>query len=344
MKLFEKIKLNKEREVRFLGLPICQYGEKTDKNGKEKYLEIFPKSLECKTLDKILSFVPKGTKHDHIWIVRTIGLGEAQLLNFMMTELTKKWNMKNPCFMSSRKIYKEMFGMYSDVPFYHLNLPYNDFAPFLKHRNIKYKNIWFHIHHCTIDESMKWLNAHRNGDCSHATISYKELAGIKEFTPIFPHFSEGLKQATLSKIGNLNLDKFVFLVPEANGALALSDKFWKELTQKLTQKGYDIFVNTANGVAAYGNSARLNIAEATYLASQAKAIIGLRCGFIECLAALKDRNTLYTLYTPFRAMSSNAFFETYTLKQYPFVNKNIVEWTVTPDNENEILSKIAKDL
>jgi hypothetical protein len=262
----------------------------------------------------------------------------------MMDELRKKWNARNICFVSQRKIYNELFSMYSDIPFYPLDLTHDEYAPYLKHRNVEYKKTKFHIHHCTIDESLSWLKKHQNGDTSHAIDSYKEFAGIKEFTPVAPQFSEELKQTTLEKVKELNLNKFVFLTPESNGALALPTEFWTTLTGKLQQKGYDIFVNTAKGVTPFGKSVCLTIAEATYLASLAQAIIGLRCGFLECLAALRDRHTLYTLYTPFRSMQSDAFFKTYTLQNYPFVNKNIVELIVNPGTENEVLEKIYADL
>ena len=335
MKIINKILLNngknKEREIQFLGFPLFQYGKKEENGTKERYFEIFPKSFEHKALDKILKFIPKDSKHDHIWIVRTIGLGEAQLLNFMMDELVKKWKVKNPCFVSHRKIYKEMFEMYTKSPCYFLDIPYNDYAPYLQNRNIKYKGKYFHVHHCTIDESIAWLKKHQKGDVTHATISYKEWAGITKFSSLYPKFSEQVKKSALEKVQkiNLNLDNFVFFAPEANGTETLPETFWKDLAAQCQIQHIDVFVNTAKGIISYGKSCQLNINEACYIASIAKNIIAIRCGFAELLAAIKKRNHLTILYPKFRGISADNFHQIYSLVEYPFTNtKSISELTV----------------
>lgn len=343
MKLFKKIKANNEREISFLNLPLVQYGQKESGHIKEEYISILPKSLEHKKLDLILKFLPN--EHDHIWIVRTVGLGEAQLLNFMMPELTEKWNAKNPCFISHRKIYKEMFEMYSNIPFYFLDLQHNEYAPFLKNRNIKYKGKYFHIHHCTIEESLIWLKEHQQGTVTHATEAYKKWSGITEFTHTCPNFSEEIVKSTIDAVSGLNLDKFVFLSPEANGTDKLPESFWSGIATCLEQKGYDIFVNTADGKSVYGKSVYLNIAQATYLASMAKKIISLRCGFAEVLAAIKERNELHVLYPSFRNISNINFLKTYSLKQYPFCNTDsILEYLVDEYNINEKIKEITKEI
>lgn len=345
MKLFEKIKINKEREIKILGLPVIQYGRKQEGKTKEKYFEIFPKSLEHKTLDKILSFIPKDKNHDHIWITRTVGLGEAQLLNFMSDELKNNWKAKNPCFVSHRKIYKEMFEMYSDTPFYHLDITHNEYGPYLKNRNIKYKNKYFHIHHCTIDESLNWLNEHQKGDTTPAVEAYKKWSNIQNFNITHPKFNDEIKQSTLNKVSNLNLENFIFLSPEANGTDELPESFWAKITSELEKLGFDVFVNKADGKTKYGKSTYLNIAEACYLASLAKGIIGLRCGFVELLAAIKERSKLLVLYTPFRSISNENFLKIYSLKKYPFVNlETIKEYLTDEQNSKETTESIIKEL
>ena len=305
---------------------------------------MFAKSLEHKALDKILKSVDK--KHDHIWIVRTAGLGEAQLLSFMMDELFAKWNAKNPCLVSHRKIYKELFGMYTDIPFYSLNIAHNNYAAYLNRRDIKYKNKYFHIHHCTIYESLDWLKKHQQGDTSHTIDSIKEWAGVSKFKQVYPEFSEETMQAALEKIKSIDLDinKFVFIVSEANGTEKLPEEIWKKVTEDLNKKGYDVFVNTQNGKTNFGKSVALNIAEAAYIASLASGIIALRCGFTEILAALKSRKSLYTLYTPFRSIDGENFIKTYTLKEYPFVNQDtIFEYPVNRDNMWAIVNHIVEE-
>lgn len=350
MKIINKIKLkngkNKEREIQFLGFPLFQYGKKEENGTKERYFEIFPKSLEHKALDKILKFIPKDSKHDHIWIVRTLGLGEAQLLNFMMDELVKKWKVKNPCFVSHRKIYKEMFEMYTKSPFYFLDIPYNDYAPYLQNRNIKYKGKYFHVHHCTIEESGKLVTNWRRGSLQHALPIYLKLAEINKFHKSEMQFSDEIKKATLNNVQkiNLNLDKFIFISPQAQATTPIDNDFWKKLTEYYIQQGFDVYVNTSDGKSQYGKSIYLNIAESIYLASLAKKIIALRCGYAEILAALPTRNNIYVLYSNcFKTVPAKQFYEIFSLKEYPFYNsKNTYELIADKEHLNEVFDKIIK--
>ena len=350
MKIINKILLNngknKEREIQFLGFPLFQYGKKEGNGTKERYFEIFPKSLEHKALDKILKFIPKDSKHDHIWIVRTIGLGEAQLLNFMMDELVKKWKVKNPCFVSHRKIYKEMFGMYTDIPFYHIDLPHDEFALDLKNMNIKYKGKYFHIHHCTIADSAKLVKNWRNGSLEHAIPIYLQIAGINSFNNAEIKFTEALKNSTLNNVQkiNLNLDKFIFLSPQAQATKQIEDEFWEKLTEYYEQQGFDVYVNTSDGKSQYGKTTYLNIAESIYLASLAKKIIALRCGYSEILSAIPARNNIYVLYSNcFKTVPAKQFYEIFSLKEYPFYNStNTYEFIIEKDNLDEIFEQIIR--
>lgn len=351
MKIINKILLNngknKEREIQFLGFPLFQYGKKEGNGTKERYFEIFPKSLEHKALDKILKFIPKDSKHDHIWIVRTLGLGEAQLLNFMMDELVKKWKVKNPCFVSHRKIYKEMFGMYTKSPFYFIDIPYNDYALYLQNRNIKYKGKYFHVYHCTPEESFTWLKQHRCGDCSSAVDAIKKWSDVTKFSSLYPKFSDQVKKSAIEKAQkiNLDIDNFGFFVPEANGTQPMPNSFWEELANHYKNKHVDIFVNASTGISNYGKSCTLNIDEAAYIASYAKNIIALRCGFAEILSAVKRDShihIIYTVYKPFLSGNAQQFYQVYSLKTYPFKHNNISEYIYT-DNISDILASIIKD-
>ena len=327
MKLFEKIKIGKEREIRFLGFPILQYGKRNIPNGTEKYIKLFPKSFEHKALDKILKFIPKEKNHDHVWIVRTEGLGETQILNFMIDELHERYHVKNPCIVSQREIYKELFELYTDIPFYKLNIKQVEYGTYLKHKNINYKGKCFHIYHCTNDESMAWLKSHQNGDDSHLLVAIKQWWKIDTFSNNKMCFSKEVINSTLKKVKEIELDlnKFVFIAPEANGAIKLSNEFWLKLSSQLQKKGYDVFVNTVNSSSLLGKTADLSIAEAVYLASLAQDIVALRCGFAELLAFIPNLKSIKILYTQYREMPSYRFKKIYSLKQYPAPNKKNIK-------------------
>lgn len=344
---FKKIRINtrdrREREISLLGITVIQYGHKETNGIKETYLEILPKSFEHKTLDKIISFLPKDDTYDHVWIVRTVGLGEAQLLNFMMEELTKKWNVKSPCFVSHRAIYKQMFALYSDIPFYRILMKHSEYAPCLTRRDIRYKRKVFHVHHCTIEESKDIVRRWNSGEKSHAIDVYKKWSGIARYSYVQQVVPADVADRALKKVQeiDLNIDKFIFLAPEAQATQEIEEKVWMEIIAKARNFGYDIFVNTAKGRSLYGKSVYLGVDEAMYIASRAKKIITLRCGFAELLAAIPNRGDLYILYSHvFGGVSSESFFQIFSLKKYPFYNsQNTFELSI---GENVIFDQLDK--
>ncbi len=333
---FKKIRINtcdrKEREISFLGITVVQYGHKETNGVKETYLKIFPKSFEYKILDKIISFLPENNTYDHIWIVRTVGLGEAQLLNFMIEELTKKWNAKSPCFVSHRAIYKQMFALYSDIPFYRILMSHSEYAPYLTRRDIRYKRKYFHVHHCTMEESKDIVRKWNSGKKSHALDVYKKWNGIERYNYVRQVVPADVADRALKKVQgiNLNIDKFIFLAPEAQATRKIDQKVWIDLSARLIELGYDVFVNTAKGSSPYGKSVYLGVDEAMFIASRAKKIIALRCGFAELLAAIPDRGNLYVLYSHvFGSVKPESFLQIFSLKEYPFYN---------PQNTFEIIA------
>lgn len=330
MKIFEKVKNATEREIRILGIPVFARGNVKNDGTKEKYVSLFPKPLEKQVLDKILALA--GGAHDHIWIVRTVGLGEAHLLNFMIDELCQKHKAKNPCFVSHRAIYRDMFGLYSGIPFYHFDARHNDYAPLLRKSHYFYKGRHFYVHHCTIAESLKWLKAHREGDESHIVEAIKKWAGVEGFMPKTPAFSEEIKNSAAAKTKFLNKEKFVFFVPEANGTEKMPGSFWDKLSAGFKARGFDVLVN----------SVALTVAEAAYLASISKGIVALRCGFSEVLGNL--RTPKHILYSNFRTVPSAPFKNIYTFEKYPFAgNGTLCEYAVDKMSEEQLIAEILKD-
>ena len=350
---FKKIRINtrdrKEREISFLGITIIQYGRKETSGIKEKYLKIFPKCYESKVLDKIISFLPKENKYDHVWVVRTTGMGEALLLNYMMDELKKNWKVKNPCIVSQREVYKELFAMYTDTPFYVLNMQHDDYSHYLRKRDVKYKGKYFHVHHCTIDESLALVAQFRKGEeRRHALDVYREWAGIEKYYQATPTFSEEIRKCTLKKIEgmNLNLDKFIFLSPEAKTTKEIDSRFWEKISHIWEKRGYDVYVNTSDGKTTFGKSTCLGVAEACYLASRAKRIIALRCGFAEVLAAVKERGGIYVLYPrAFKIVEAEEFYRFFGLRNYPFYDKNnTFELIVKREYLDEIILRVTEPI
>ena len=91
-----------------------------------------------------------------------------------------------------------------------------------------------------------------------------------------------------------------------------------------------MYLYTAKGSSPYGKSVYLGVDEAMFIASRAKKIIALRCGFAELLAAIPDRGNLYVLYSHvFGSVKPESFLQIFSLKEYPFYN---------PQNTFEIIA------
>ena len=343
--LYEKIKIFKEREIRIFGLPVIQYGTRVLTDGTtEKYFRLFHKSLEHQFLDYILSFVPK--EHDYIFLIRCNGLGENYLLNFMLDEMIQKKGMKNPCFVSHRGLYRDLFAMWNDIPFY--KDPFLDvkcWNEILLHPSYRYKGKFFIVYHTTVEESRNFLSLDFSTDSTAHYLDHirKQLGcQIKYKKPII---SDDVIDSIDAKTSSLNKDKFVFFVPEAKSTHNIQENFWKVLAQKFIDKGYDVFVNTQDGVCDYGKSAKTSLSEMYYLASKAKAIISIRCGITEIVSPLPvPKHILYTNYAC-EDVSAEQMLRLTTIKKYPAVKpKTVFEYNTENTDLEEIANTIVKEV
>ncbi len=351
MKLFEKIKVNagktREREIRFLNIPIVQYGKKEENGVQERYLEILPaKSFEHKLLEQILNFT--GTDYDNIWILRA-GSGESWLLNFAVNSLIKKYKAKKFCFVTSkdRKISVDVLKTcHPNFNFFTIDIPQNVLNTILDKNHFHYKNIFFHIHHCTLKEVETQLmnfQQKRLNENLHTTDFYLNKVGISNFS--YCQFTRDiqLEQALEDKIKDLDISNFILLAPEATSVFPVSNNFWETLFIELTKKGYDIFWNCTKKVPKFGKHANISIVEAVMLAQKAKGIIGLRSGFLEPLSILNVPK--YVIYTPYKWQNFNTeqTLNYYTLSKYPFVdNKLLYEFDISKSSEEQILTEILR--
>ena len=270
-------------------------------------------------------------------------MGEAQILNFFMKGLTNKWKVKNPCLMSQREIYKELFVLYTDIPFYHIDLEQNEYAFYLPNRNVKYKKKTFHLWHCTLGEAIEFEKKWGISNFTHAIDWYKELSGISLLNNIEPVFKQDVIDSAERKIrkNKLNMENFVFLAPSANTTKKIEESLWKEIANQFRRKGYDIYVNTVERRSEIGESTQLSICEAAYIASRAKRIIALRSGFSELLASIRNRGNLIIVYSSFREMTPANFFKVFTLTKYPFYDHKKTDEYIYNGEKSEFINHVV---
>ena len=250
MKLFEKVKVAKEREIRFLDIPIIKYGQHNNlfDNYKEKYFDIFPKfGFREKLFNDILK--KAGAKYDHIFIIRQAS-GEPYLLTSFYKALIEKYNAKSPLFVGIREYHELIFKMFQvDVPYlFYKTLPQLVMNS-VTNDDYYYKGSHFHVY-----ISRKFFDKFYADAKADDTNSMHYYENIMKFYGInvndkIPHsaiISQEKRQSMLNKIKsiNLNIENFLFLSTDALACESYSRDFWCELSKKLYDNGYDLFHNT----------------------------------------------------------------------------------------------------
>ncbi len=297
----------------------------------KKICGLFHKTEEKKLLDKIIKII--GKNYDSVFYLRA-GLGESYVFYFMIEEYIKKYKFKKPCIICHRKFYNELSKMFApNIPFYYIDIPQDILYETFKTRNIKYRGITFNVNPSTLYEILTvWENYRRGVEKRHYIEVLKELNGVFDINYKSPLITSQIKQSVMNKTKYLNKTNFIFLIPNANFFHLLSSTFWDAIEKSLKEKGYDIFVN----------SKELTIAEAYYLASLSKGIVGIRGGFSEVCSAINVPK--HIIYTKNRARLEDSI-KTFTLKEYPHVNKELIyEYECYTDDYTLVLEQILENL
>ena len=147
-------------------------------------------------------------------------------------------------------------------------------------------------------------------------------------------------------------DNFVFISPETLSNEPMEKDFWDNLTGKLKSLGYEVFCNAMEfkNLADNSTSTFLTYEESIELAKYAKAIIGMRSGFLECLS--QNNVPLIALYTDFpkrhgfNRLKSNKVLSGFSITKLPnTVLDKIIEIDVNKyDTENLIIDDIIKEI
>lgn len=342
MKLFDKVKIDygktKEREIRFLNIPIIQYGKKEEKNGNiEKYLDLFPKKgFQELFFDEIINII--GDSYTDYYIFRA-GTGDFYIFNYYVESVVEKNKSKNPIFITKRKNILELAKL--------MNFPYEivhyDFNLYKSNifEKTKYKNKTFIAQHSRKFVETTYLQMSNIKDMLYKDMLYKDI-NLKEI------LNKQINQDNIRKISqkyNFDLNNFIYIIPHAISCKELSTKFWNDIINRLEKKGYDVIINTTSK-DFLGKKILLNYTDLMSIISNAKAIIGLRSGLIDCISW--SDIPMYILYTRFNllALSPQKALNVHTLKGLPHCNYDKVSELIVDEttNLNEIINKIVEEL
>ena len=294
--------------------------------------------------------------HDHIYILRA-NAGETYLtLTYLLNSLIKKNNSKNPLLVATKKYHIDMIKMICpEIPYTYIKkMKFKIVGDDFEIDNFKFFFLFSNAHFRQVEDDIK---KHALGQ-SHYFDSILNRLGLKSDDIKMRKIADisGYEQSMLEKIGKtgLNLDKFVFIAPEAQSCKLYDEEFWVALINKLQQIGYDIYVNLTNDAIKLKGATGfklcdLNFGESFALAKRAQKIVSLRSGFTEFL--LQTNTPIDVLYTKFRNRHIFNDMDTYHvmsgfgLSTIPYVDMSkIQEFNMFETSSIDCLNKIINTL
>ena len=350
-KLYSLENESSNKETQFMGKPIISRFEENNCRiysfcGKE-YRKV---SLVEQFKKRYIKYFNK--EHDDIYIL-SANSGEIYLtLTYIIDALIKKNGSKKPLLVATQKYHVDLIKMICpDLPHIYIkklrlkiigeSFKVNDFRFFLLFDSNHFKQVEADIKSNDLGKHHYFKSILNRFDLKESDL------GIRNIT-----VPADIEQSMIHKVTNigLNLEKFVFLAPEAQSCMLYDEDFWCSLIREFQQKGYDVFVNLVDDEvklksASGYKTCYLSFAEAFALAKRAKKIVSLRSGFTEFLT--QTGVPISVLYTKFRYrhvfndMDSYHVMSGFGLVQLPFVDVNkIQEYNMFETSSRECITKI----
>lgn len=355
IKLSSKESDSSNKEIKILGKSVIK---RFEENNFRTYSFL---GFEYRKISLIEEFKKQYFKyfdkeHDDIYILRA-NSGEIYLtLTYLIDSIIKKNGSKKPLLVATQKYHIDMIKMICpDLPYVYikkLNLKIigdsfkiDNFRFFLLFDAIHFRKVELDIKGNELGKHHYFKSILERLDFSNENLKMRKMTVLPD-----------AEQSMLEKVEKtgLNLDKFVFLAPEAQSCKLYDEDFWVVLVNKLQEMGYDVFVNLVEKDIKLKNAidfktCDLRFAEVFALAKKAKRIISLRSGFTEFL--LQTNVPIDVLYTKFRHrhifndMSSYHVLHGFGLIQLPFVNvSKIREFNMFEISPAECLKQILENL
>ena len=300
-----------KREISILSIPILGT---LKLNGYKLYLvlgiKVYSKPMKFLTDFKTECVDNLDKKHDDIYII--LGhLGDAFRMLTLIKSIIKEKRSKNPLIMVFDDSFEDLIKMmHIDIPYVHIKTS-KPFKVRLEKQlstdvfllgNFKFFLLWNRWLWATKFYTHRGLPADTHVIDVHAAyyhVVYDNHKMGKLYT--LPDAEENMLK--LSKQAELNLDKFVFIAPEAFSYTVCPIEFWQKLIKIFQDSGYDVFINSvtkkiAGNKHSYMNaksrlfdidsmkSAKsffLTVPEAYALAKRAKKIVSQRSGLSDML-------------------------------------------------------------
>lgn len=316
--------------------------------------ELYRVSLFNEFKRKYFKYLDK--KYDDIYILHA-NSGETYLtLTYIIDALIKKNNSKSPLLIATQKYHVDMIKMIClDIPYVYVSkFKLRITENFFKIDKFRFFLLFNNSHFKLVEKNI------RNYDLGkyHYFYAILERLNISEqeisMRPINVNLNDEKKALEKVQKTGLNLEKFVFLAPEAQSCKLYDKDFWIELIKGFQFAGYDVFVNLVEDEIKFEKelnykSCYLTFGEAFALAKHSKKIVSLRSGFTEFL--LQTNVPVDVIYTKFR---KRHFFDDldiyhvmsgFGLTQLPFVDKSkIMEFNTYEMTAKNCVEMICKQI
>lgn len=344
--------ISKTFDFRALGIKILY--SKLKGSFKKYYFLFLPIFFRKATKEFLTCFlddlIERHPQYDDYYIFLSRS-GEFFLLMHHFKEWLEKNNSKNFLLVFGAKYHANICKIFfSKIPAIYcdqINVPLVSRGILSNKFKYKDKNIYvptYEQYFVDVENKIRNQNAHYY-EC------LKEHIGLNQ-APQKYLISQEVKSKINKIVKNLLEDNFILVSPETLSNEPMDMVFWKELCLKLKSKGYQIFCSTVDfrNMIDGTQSIFLTHEESIELASHAKAIIGMRSGFIECLS--QNSVPKFVLYTNFpkrngfKKLLSNKVLTGYSISKLPYIDKNLLfEYDVNTFTNNElIIEKIINNI
>lgn len=355
VKINDQITDCSKKDIRILGHSISK---RIEENNYRTYYMFGKEIRKISLIDQFKKqyFKYFDKKHDDIYILRA-NSGEIYLtLTYLIDTLIKRNGSKKPLLVATHKYHIDMIKMLCpDIPYVYIKkLRLKITAESFNIDNFRFFLLFDSQHFKQVEMDIKQneLGTHHYFKSILTRLNMTD-ADINMRKAIVNMEDERSMLNKVAKTG-LNINKFVFLAPEAQSCKLYDEDFWCILINKLQERGYDVFVNLVeDDIKLKGaidfKTCYLTFAEAFALAKRAKKIVSLRSGFTEFL--LQTGTQIDVLYTKFKHrhffddMDIYHVMSGFGITQIPFVDiSKIREFNMYEISQKDCLTKILESV
>ena len=340
-----------KKEIKLFGHSIIRRIEENNYRNYYVLGKVVRKISLIETFKKQYSKFFEGD-YDDIYILRA-NSGEIYLtLTYLIDTLIKRNGSKKPLLVATHKYHIDMIKMLCpEIPYVYIkklrlkitaeSFNIDNFRFFLLFDSQHFKQVEMDIKQNELGTHHYFKSILTRLNMTDADINMrKAIVNIED------------ERSMLNKVAKtgLNINRFVFLAPQAQSCKLYDEDFWCLLINKLQEMGYDVFVNLVeDDIKLKGaidfKTCYLTFAEAFALARRSKKIVSLRSGFTEFL--LQTNVPMDVLYTKFKHrhffddMDIYHVMSGFGITQIPFVDKSkIREFNMYEISQKTCIEKI----